>query len=867
MSLNNINEMNNNEIIDKNVSVDYSKGAIPKKYSRSNLSNDSNNNKDHNNNIFNNYSLSDSLVNNNSFNINNNYIINHSNSSLDNINNENIHKLCNNEAFDISKDIDFTIPDLTINEREKMLNIEKYDEARYARKNKLLDRSSKKLGDNSVVATGNSECHVLDIPSCSSVPSNFYSSLQSYIKTPNEDIAWNEANHAYRIRSRVFPGNYSGLVTHPNIQESFVSTSLPNGSDVAAVTLAFTAPLSTPTIPIESLGAFAPNGLLNTKAFENIMIAPLNAAAPARRQVVMALSDYWNRGRIGHENSTFYAKLTYYAMLRQRFADEAIVPAIAPHQAANRPTHVNMSVDANFTVAALSRPIVNRETTLVFEYGYSRANYKFYNLITHDGQYFAHPPDTRLIPGFYYNIPGIALTILANDDAPDAPNVNPDLSAHELWDFAYRFAADRGEWSALKRGIQMASDLALNNTLPNRLFGPNAGRQYRVINPYFEMNDPGWPLPTDVCWFYRLTNIVQSPDIHMDSELNAFSILTTAQINLLLSLRVLFIRCIMTTILYNLNITGTLIQLYVRNSPLQPASIVNLWNTPLFMVSRAVDPNTGYSKSATIFDIVRDNIYDLSGLAIDTNYFNGKSWNYPRYFASDLSEDNHYYGNICTNYTFRMDNLLSIDQWLRVRPLSWGISLPNPKANFNKEIISRGPANRRGYYTHLGDINIAEGYKSKHPYVLQLYIPMAINTITQGLRDRYQRLHLRFCRALWEPNSPPMWDYAVQYEHAYPYLNILHMYGLCTIMTYNWLDDTIVAPMIREIENAHVIGAINAIQDQIVPLAGLGKETAAIINEVKTVFSFDFGRINISNSANVPAQVQHDIEQDFQDAA
>lgn len=133
-----------------------------------------------------------------------------------------------------------------------------------------------------------------------------------------------------------------------------------------------------------------------------------------------------------------YAKLAYYAMLRQSFADEGIVPVVANNQAGNQPTYININLIDQFTVYNLTRPIINRETTFVREYGYVPENYRFYRLITFNGAYFIHPAGSRVIPGFYYNIPGMPITIIARGPLPAGDNV--DMSSREIWDFAYRMA-------------------------------------------------------------------------------------------------------------------------------------------------------------------------------------------------------------------------------------------------------------------------------------------------------------------------------------------------------------------------------------------------------------------------------------------
>lgn len=152
----------------------------------------------------------------------------------------------------------------------------------------------KKLGSHSVLLTGVTGTSAMSIPSSNNGLDNYYNLMQSFIKTPQNDVHWDDANHGYRVRSRVARSMAAGILDNQVEIPAYTSVSLAPASIVRAVDLVLIAPIKTDMIPEEDLVAFAPNGNLNTKAFENIFIAPLQAAEPARRQIIIGLSDYWN---------------------------------------------------------------------------------------------------------------------------------------------------------------------------------------------------------------------------------------------------------------------------------------------------------------------------------------------------------------------------------------------------------------------------------------------------------------------------------------------------------------------------------------------------------------------------------------------
>jgi hypothetical protein len=159
---------------------------------------------------------------------------------------------------------------------------------------------------------------------------------------------------------------------------------------------------------------------------------------------------------------------------------------------------------------------------------------------------------------------------------------------------------------------------------------------------------------------------------------------------------------------------------------------------------------------------------------------------------------------------------------MHIRPIEWGVSSPNPKANIKAEVRRGGDVHTQGWYSECGSKEYSELVVSDYPIKIATYGNLALNVILQ-VRDEVAQPHLSrqvgICapgaRCVWiTPQPIPMDQFA--------WIPDLRIIQPCTLMTYNYRDNVVYAPcyLLSQLPFGY-INILSGIQGQPIGSAGL----------------------------------------------
>lgn len=142
----------------------------------------------------------------------------------------------------------------------------------------------------------------------------------------------------------------------------------------------------------------------------------------------------------------------------------------------------------------------------------------------------------------------------------------------------------------------------------------------------------------------------------------------------------------------------------------------------------------------------------------------------------------------------RRGSPLCVDNWFLTRPMEWGISGSNTTLDIRKELMDVGAPLNRGWRAVRGSEVYTERAALACPIKVVIYGVQVLNAINNDFRWPAEHPP-QFSQAFWSPGGGVEWNPPVQMVQLAPVFNEdLHTYEPCTLMSYNYQDQTVLAP-------------------------------------------------------------------------
>jgi hypothetical protein len=181
-----------------------------------------------------------------------------------------------------------------------------------------------------------------------------------------------------------------------------------------------------------------------------------------------------------------------------------------------------------------------------------------------------------------------------------------------------------------------------------------------------------------------------------------------------------------TTTLYGLNITENLVEwsMGLHTPPFINEVLSSTFNSP---------SSTTATKDVVMLKTPKKAFRIWLACSVAENLYCGSYWNCPYGGQHNAAASLH---GTPPFYTPQLLSPLVCDNWLHVRPIEWGISAPQPKANFKGEIRVWGALNRQGWYASLGSRDYINIISSDCPIKLAPYANVDLNVIRSKVNGK-----------------------------------------------------------------------------------------------------------------------------------
>lgn len=280
--------------------------------------------------------------------------------------------------------------------------------------------------------------------------------LNGLYRTNSENIAFSAQDHAFAISSTVHNSDAAKRPINPQVVTGLVQQSLPAVNVPRVVVIEKGNSKRLGAIAPEQLVQLAGSGGLNNRGIEGqitsgVGIPQINVGVT--RQLIGSYQENINY----HDNSYLYAKILFFAMLRESFTTHGVVPQVVQFDVNNMYMHINTAVvnaePGGYNLDTVRGRMTSGHIFMTHNFGWWPANALIYRILGHTGQYFVSRPMQRHIPASAYSLPGIYIASMA--PAVGAMPVAADISSNALFAFAHNLAKLRQETQHLVQGYYM----------------------------------------------------------------------------------------------------------------------------------------------------------------------------------------------------------------------------------------------------------------------------------------------------------------------------------------------------------------------------------------------------------------------------
>lgn len=334
-------------------------------------------------------------------------------------------------------------------------------------------KKSRRLGDNSITLQGVIDRLIVENDLEPYTRSTFFVRAYDLLRNYRQNIQWSGDEHGIAIYSLISRRNGAGTPSPLFRVQGYISRSLPPLSQVRNISL-----LDGLIVPIGEIkeAAILTGQNINMRLFEARVTVLVNCNTRIANviRMHMQMSQYNDFGRQMHRMDTLYIKILYYALMRQRFDAEGLVPMVQPFQVDNRYHHFNTRPDVDWDLAEIDLFKTAQSAGWVAFVGNEIHNPNdviFYQILGSDVPYFVQPAGQRVIPALHWIMPAIDLFSIGPN--PAIKVAARDIPASASWEFARRLATYRGETQTFTRALYYVSELVHADALPVPMDQPN----------------------------------------------------------------------------------------------------------------------------------------------------------------------------------------------------------------------------------------------------------------------------------------------------------------------------------------------------------------------------------------------------------
>lgn len=387
----------------------------------------------------------------------------------------------------------------------------------------------------------------------------------------------------------------------------------------------------------------------------------------------------------------------------------------------------------------------------------------------------------------YLTWPGVPITVLAQRAAPPAP-VPVLVTSVSIVNFILNVSIKRAETEAALKGLYMAIELMGTRMIliPEQRWCP--------LRSTMNVSNVQVARPADYNFMFRLLNIFPNCNLDHCDDTHAFIALpANARINLV-ALYNAIIGSAASTVLYDINITAQLLQMWCAGAAGTPQEFNSVMNSAINQ------PKPGSAvNEAVLYVQVRRAFVDWTNTSVVGNLFSRETW--AGAWANNPIRA-LVYAQFALTVTPANFNPLIILEWLAVLPFEWGFVNAKPKINLKNDIKYRGVAAQLGWYANRGSDLYEQRIEGDFPMAIVRYGAQIINALCQLFRLAAPPV-INNTTSPWLPEllpgekanavwTPPLPDPVV----AVHFIPGIHAFRPFCFMTYDYFAADIRSPAI-----------------------------------------------------------------------
>lgn len=474
-----------------------------------------------------------------------------------------------------------------------------------------------------------------------------------------------------------------------------------------------------------------------------------------------------------HDNRAMYAKLMTYALTLELCGQAGFQTTPEAWPADDLVSYINLD-DANLTVTSIQTPVDRGDIILIEGEDWNRSELLVTHWLSCSGFRVDGAEGHITGQACYIQWPGIRVCILRHGGAiarPAAALPTPQA----IYQFAQNLADFRREKDALLAGIYIAMELV--------------GVQYHQVGNIwypctsnFNTAAVELPAPVDYNFMLRVAKVYPKENPAFFPEVQTFSDIGAQNRVRLAALYNASISAFTTTALFSMSITCRDVINWCNNTA--PRSFATT-----IMQAGITAPRGGHVVEAVPYFLPKLAIKHYLGLTPLVNLYPGARWNG---VAGATPDAENAYHDMHLDHTPRFGTVLSIDNFLLVRPQEWCVLGPHTKIDITAELRANvSNALSRGVFTYNGAKAYSERVSGGAPYLFVPYGLQMINAIHQYLL--YPAAALHYNAAPWSYRAGSDWTLAQPAQDVL-YNAELHIIEPCTYASFSFGMQEVWAP-------------------------------------------------------------------------
>lgn len=664
-----------------------------------------------------------------------------------------------------------------------------------------LKRRKTKFGDHSVYMVGVAEHPMYQdasmLDQLTTTP-NWWGKAWGLMRLWQERIN-QTPHHSFKVSSDVYTKDadlYDRLDVNQSGEVLFTATDAVAADALSMIKVRAGVAVQTGTIDPESMSEFMIGGMANDRTLTGLLqgklhVGNINALKESVSVILHNLATY--------DNTLMYAKGMHYYFIKSHCEMAGFAPR--PHDWDNDIRAFNMA-DANMTAFSFQREVMAGRIAFVidvdgqFNAATDLVKLQCLSILSSGGMRFQAiaANNERMLEARYVDWPKIPITIFKRDDAAIAPAaalVESDVFINFLQSVAIR----RGEMDQLVRGLYVAMDLLGCYFVPK-----GAGAATHHLDNLFGHTTYELPAPRDSNMLLKLLDInnATSAEVYSQEWYDFTKFEKEAQFKAL-ALYIKVENVAATTLMAGLHVSKQACMDWMSNAVRMSIhslrSLILAYNSP----PTNVGPSDLYTDA-----IFRINAKAAAGKLLGFNnirkLYQNTLWLGQLSSLPPLDVTALYATAGLARHAPRKASAFCVFNYIKEIPYEWGISAYGASYDVSKEIVARGPDDRRGWYAIRGSKKYSENTASQEPYCLEMYGWQVINLMCNARYAAGAPPDPKFSKAVTgfevidQPFDPP----AADDTYLAAWNDTIRCYEPNTFISYTWGNSMVAAPALLE---------------------------------------------------------------------